>query len=69
MHFKRVEPAQAVEWIGGAVRLLLANPAPFLLMGLAMTVIAVVPFFGALALLIIGPVFYAGIASAARTQN
>lgn len=69
MHFKRVEPAQAVEWIGGAVRLLLANPAPFLLMGLAMTVIAVVPLLGAMALLIIGPVFYAGIASAARTQN
>lgn len=69
MHFKRVEPAQAVEWIRGAVQLLLANPAPFLLMGLAMTMIAVVPLLGALALLIVGPVFYAGIASAARTQS
>lgn len=69
MHFKRVEPAQAVEWIRGAVQLLLANPAPFLLMGLAITVIAVVPLLGAMALLIVGPVFYAGIASAARTQN
>lgn len=69
MHFKRVEPAQAVEWIRGAMRLLMANPAPFLLMGLAMTVIALVPFLGAMALLIIGPVLYAGIALAARTQD
>jgi hypothetical protein len=68
MSFKRVEPAQAVEWIRGAVRLILANPAPFLLMGLAMTMIAVVPFLGALALLIIGPVLYAGLLTAARSQ-
>lgn len=68
MSFKRVEPAQAVEWIRAAVRLLISNPVPFLLMGLAMTMIAVVPYLGALALLIIGPVLYAGIMLAARTQ-
>lgn len=68
MSFKRVEPAQAVEWIRAAVRLLLANPAPFLLMGLAMTMIAIVPLLGALALLIVGPVLYAGLLAAARSQ-
>lgn len=69
MNFKRVEPAQAVEWIRGAVHLMLSNPAPFLLMGLTMSVIALVPLLGAFILLIISPVLYGGIALAARTQD
>lgn len=69
MSFKRVPPGNAVQWVSGAIQLLLANPLPFLLMGLAMTAIAMVPLLGALVLLIAGPVFYAGIASAARAQH
>jgi len=68
MSFKRVPPGNAVTWIGDAVKLLLANPTPFLLMGLVMTVIPLIPILGALGLLIVGPVLYAGIASAARAQ-
>lgn len=68
MSFRQVEPAQAVEWIRRAVQLLLAQPAPFLLMGLVLSLLAFVPLLGAFVLLIAGPVFYAGIASAARTQ-
>jgi hypothetical protein len=69
MTFKRVEPRQAVEWIRGAVRLILANPAPFLLMGMAMNLIALVPVLGPIVRMVVTPVLYAGIASAARTQN
>ena len=69
MTFKRVPPGNAVQWVSGAIQLLLANPTPFLLMGLAMTAIAMLPLLGALVLLIAGPVFYAGIATAARTQH
>jgi hypothetical protein len=69
MTFKRVPPGNAVQWVSGAIGLLLANPVPFLLMGLAMTAIAMLPLLGALVLLIVGPVFYAGISSAARAQH
>lgn len=69
MTFQRVPPGNAVLWVSGAIQLLLANPVPFLLMGLAMTAIAMLPLLGALVLLIAGPVFYAGIATAARTQH
>lgn len=69
MTFKRVEPRLALEWIRSAVRLMLANPAPFLLMGLAMNLIALVPVLGPLVLMVTSPVLYAGIALAARTQD
>lgn len=69
MSFKRVPAGDAVTWISEAIRLVFANPAPFLLMGLALSVIGLVPILGGLVMLVAGPAFYAGIASAARTQD
>lgn len=69
MSFKRVPAGDAVTWISEAIRLVFANPAPFLLMGLALSVIGLVPILGGLVLLVAGPTFYAGIASAARSQD
>jgi hypothetical protein len=69
MSFKRVPAGEAITWISEAIRLVFANPAPFLLMGLALSVIGLVPILGGLVLLVAGPAFYAGIASAARSQD
>jgi uncharacterized membrane protein len=68
MSHRQVAADSAVRWVRDAARTLLANPAPFLAMGLVIAVAAMVPLFGALALAILGPALYAGIAIAAREQ-
>ncbi|MCG6118539.1 MAG: hypothetical protein MEQ07_10180 [Aquimonas sp.] len=69
MSYRAVPPGNAVNWITEAARLIMAKPAPFLLMGLAVTLISLVPLLGALVLLVIGPALYAGMAAAARAQR
>lgn len=68
MSIRSVPAGNGITWITEAVRIVLKNPGPFVLMGLIFTVIAIVPILGSLALAIIGPALYAGIAWAARTQ-
>lgn len=69
MSYRAVPPGNAVNWITEAARLLMARPAPFLLMGLVVTLISLVPLLGALVLLVIGPALYAGMSAAARAQR
>ena len=58
-----------IEWLKQTFNLLKQNPLPFLLMGLILGVMAIIPVLGSLALLILAPTFYAGIAYAAREQD
>jgi hypothetical protein len=66
---RQVPAENGFRWIVDAVRLTQANPGPFLLMGLVIGAIAVVPLLGGLALAVFGPTLYAGIVFAAREQS
>jgi hypothetical protein len=68
MSFQRVPAGRGLQWLLEAVQLILANPVPFALMGLAMGVIALVPLLN-LALLVLGPALYGGVIYAAREQH
>jgi hypothetical protein len=68
MSFQQVPAGSGLQWLIGAVNLILKNPVPFALMGLVVGVIAMVPFLGALALMVLGPALYGGIMYAAHEQ-
>ena len=68
MAIRNVPAGNGITWITAAVQLLLKNPAPFVLMGLVMAVAGIIPILGSLALAILGPALYGGIAWAARAQ-
>ncbi len=69
MTIRRVEARQGLEWLLQAARLMAAQPAPYLMMGLALTVLGAVPLLGALALVVLGPAFNGGLMVAAREQQ
>jgi hypothetical protein len=69
MTYRTVDAGRGIEWIKQIVEVIKGNPAAFLLMGLIPAVIAIIPFLGGLALLLLLPTFYAGIAYAAREQD
>lgn len=69
MAYRNVQAGRGVEWLTEAGALVMKNPAAFLLMGLLVAVISVVPVLGTLALVVLGPTFYAGVMSAARSQH
>ncbi len=68
MAIRNVPAGNGINWITEAIQLLLKNPAPFVLMGLVMAVAGIIPILGSLALAILGPALYGGIAWAARAQ-
>ena len=68
MSIRTVPASNGVTWITEGVALILKNPGPFVLMGLVMAVVGIIPILGSLALAIIGPALYGGIAWAAREQ-
>ena len=69
MAFQKVPAGNGLQWITEAVNLIMKNPAPFLLMGLVIGVIAALPFLGQLALMILGPALYGGIMFAAHEEQ
>lgn len=69
MTIRTVPAGNGLAWLSNGITLLLKNPGPFLLMGLIYTIISIVPLLGSMALAIIGPTLYAGIAWAARRQD
>jgi len=68
MSFAKVEAGKGVNWLTEGVRLVMANPVAFLVMGLIVAVINLVPILGGLALTICGPALLGGIIYAAREQ-
>lgn len=69
MAIRNVPAGNGVTWITEAIQLILKNPGPFVLMGLVMAVAGVIPILGSLALAVLGPSLYGGIAWAAREQS
>ena len=69
MSFQTVQAGQGLKWITDSVNLILKNPTPYALMGLAIGVAALVPILGGLALGILGPALYGGIMYAAREHE
>ncbi len=69
MAIRTVPAGNGIQWITEAVNLLLKNPAPFAMMGLVVAVAGIIPILGSLALAILGPALYGGIAYAARVQD
>lgn len=68
MSHQQVPASHGLQWLTDAVQLLLKNPVPFLLMGLAVGVISAVPLVS-LAMLVLAPALYGGIIYAAREQQ
>lgn len=69
MSAQKLEAGSGMNWITGAVQLVLGNPVVFLVMGLIVAAIQIVPILGSLVILVIGPALYGGIAYAAREQD
>lgn len=69
MSIRTVPAARGFEWIARAVQLILRNPVPFLLMGLVVGIVYVIPILGGLVVGILGPALFAGIAYAGREQE
>jgi hypothetical protein len=69
MAYRTVDAGRGIEWIKQIFALIAANPVAFLVMGLIVGVIAIIPLIGTLAVLVLLPTFYAGIAYAAREQD
>ncbi len=69
MAIRKVAAGNGVTWITEAIQLTLKNPGPFVLMGLVIAVAGVIPILGSLALAVLGPALYGGIAWAAREQS
>ena len=69
MAFQKVPAGNGLQWITDSVNLIMKNPVPFLLMGLVVGVISMIPILGGLALLVLGPALYGGIMYAAREEQ
>ena len=69
MAFQKVPAGNGLQWITEAVNLIMKNPAPFLLMGLVLGVISMLPIIGGLALLVLGPALYGGVMFAASEEQ
>ncbi len=69
MSYRTVDAGHGIEWIKQIIEVIRGNPVAFLVMGLILGVIAIVPLLGSLALVVLLPTFYAGIAYAAREQD
>lgn len=69
MSYRTVDAGRGIEWIKQIIAIIMGNPVAFLVMGLILGVIAIIPVLGSLALLVLLPTFYAGICHAAREQD
>jgi len=68
MSYGKVDAGSGLGWLTEAIGLVFKNPVAFLVMGLIMAVINLVPILGGLALTILGPAFLGGIVFAAREE-
>lgn len=69
MSYRTVDAGRGIEWIKRIIEVIKGNPIAFLVMGLILGVIAIIPVLGSLALLVLLPTFYAGFCWAAREQD
>lgn len=69
MTHRTVEAGRGIEWLKQIIEIIKGNPVAFLVMGLILGVIAIIPLLGSLAILVLLPTFYAGFCYAAREQT
>ncbi|HMM68535.1 MAG TPA: BPSS1780 family membrane protein [Dokdonella sp.] len=69
MSARKIPAGSGIEWIGGAFQQILGNPVVFLVMGLIVAAIGIVPLLGGLVTIVLGPALYGGIVYAAREQD
>lgn len=69
MSEQKIEAGSGLNWITGAIPLILKNPVVFLVMGLIVAAIGFFPILGGLAIVVIGPALYGGIVYAANEQE
>ncbi|MGA9421116.1 MAG: BPSS1780 family membrane protein [Rhodanobacteraceae bacterium] len=69
MSMHKVPAEKGIKWLASGVSLILSKPAVFLVMGLILAAINLVPVLGGLALAILGPALLGGIAFAAREHS
>ncbi len=69
MSFNKVPAGNGWQWIAQALDVLKKHPVPFLVMGLIMGVIGIIPLLGGLVLLILGPALIAGTCYAAQQAD
>lgn len=69
MSTQKIEAGSGLNWITGSFQLILRNPVVFLVMGLIVAAIGIVPVLGGLVIIVIGPALYGGIAYAAHEQE
>lgn len=69
MSAQKIEAGSGLNWITGAIQLILKNPGAFLVMGLIVAAIGFFPILGGLAMVVIGPALYGGIVYAAHEQE
>jgi len=69
MTHRTVKAGRGIEWLKQIIEIIKGNPVAFLVMGLILGVIAIIPLLGTLAILVLLPTFYAGFCYAAREQT
>jgi hypothetical protein len=67
--YRRVAASSGTRWIREAFRLLWSNPAPFILMGLLITLLGAVPLVNLVVMGMLLPALAAGMVHAAREQH
>jgi len=63
------DAGSGVKWLSEGFSLFTANPGPFVLMGLILAAIGLVPLLGGLALMLLAPALYGGMLLAYREQK
>lgn len=69
MSYRKVEAERGIVWLRQSFDLIRGNPAPFLLMGLVLAVLTMIPLIGLLALAVFAQTLYGGVMYAADQQT
>lgn len=69
MSFRKIDAASGMNWLTGGIHLVMQHPVEFLVMGLIMAIINVIPVLGGLFLALCGPALIGGIVFAANEQQ
>ena len=69
MNQRRVSAERGLQWLRQSFELIRSNPKPFLLMGLVLSILAMVPLLGLVAFAVFGQALYGGVMRAADLQH
>lgn len=69
MSFRKIDAANGINWLTGGIKRVMQHPVEFLVMGLILAAINLVPVLGGLALALCGPALIGGIIFAANEQE